>query len=86
MAAVDAETADKALKLIAVEYEVLPFVLDPEEAMKPTAPKHFPDGNIEGEARIFIRGDVAHLDEGLTTLLARKAGLPVKLQFTPSSS
>ena len=164
VAAVNAETADKALKLIAVEYEVLPFVLDPEEAMKPTAPKLFPDGNIEGEPRIFIRGDVekglaesdqvfereyrcpmgwggslepranvafwerdhltiwaagqsphrvqgtlaamfnvpeskvrvistyvgagfgtksaAHLDEGLTALLARKAGLPVKLQFT----
>jgi xanthine dehydrogenase molybdenum-binding subunit len=36
--AVDALTAEKALKLIEVEYEVLPFVLDPEEAMKPGAP------------------------------------------------
>lgn len=57
-AAVDAETAEKALKLITVEYEVLPFVLDPEEAMKPTAPVLFPDGNVEGEPRIFTRGDV----------------------------
>ena len=30
LAAVDAETADRALKLITVEYEVLPFVLDPK--------------------------------------------------------
>lgn len=36
--ATDALTAEKALKLIDVEYEVLPFVLDPEEAIKPGAP------------------------------------------------
>jgi xanthine dehydrogenase molybdenum-binding subunit len=36
--AVDALTAEKALKLIDVEYEVLPFVLDPEKAMEPGAP------------------------------------------------
>jgi xanthine dehydrogenase molybdenum-binding subunit len=36
--AVDTLTAEKALKLIEVEYEVLPFVLDPEEAIKPGAP------------------------------------------------
>lgn len=36
--AVDSLTAEKALKLIEVEYEILPFVLDPEEAIKPGAP------------------------------------------------
>lgn len=36
--AVDQLTAEKALKLIDIEYEVLPFVLDPEEAIKPGAP------------------------------------------------
>lgn len=36
--AFDALTAEKALKLIKVEYEVLPFVLDPEKAMEPGAP------------------------------------------------
>lgn len=36
--AVDALTAEKALKLIEVEYEVLPFVLDPEAAIEPGAP------------------------------------------------
>ncbi|HYE80664.1 MAG TPA: xanthine dehydrogenase molybdenum-binding subunit XdhA [Clostridia bacterium] len=36
--ACDALTAEKALKLIEVEYEVLPFVLDPEKAMQPGAP------------------------------------------------
>lgn len=38
VAAVDEETADKALKLIKVEYEKLPHVVDVEEAMKPGAP------------------------------------------------
>ncbi|MEQ1573067.1 MAG: xanthine dehydrogenase family protein molybdopterin-binding subunit [Vicinamibacterales bacterium] len=59
VAAVDAETAEKALKLIAIQYEVLPFVIDPEEAMKATASKLFEDGNQEGQARILTRGDVA---------------------------
>jgi len=58
IAAVDAETADEALRLITVEYEVLPFVLDPEEAMQPTAPQLFPDGNLAGQPRVLTRGDI----------------------------
>ena len=38
VAAVDEETADKAIKAIKVEYEKLPHVVDVEEAMKPDAP------------------------------------------------
>lgn len=38
VAAVDEATAEEALNLIQVEYEVLPAVFDPEEAMKPEAP------------------------------------------------
>ena len=38
VAAVDADTAEAALDLIEVEYEPLPTVFDPEEAMKPDAP------------------------------------------------
>jgi xanthine dehydrogenase molybdenum-binding subunit len=58
LAAVDAETADRALRLIDVKYEVLPFVLDPEEALKPGAPMLFPDGNLEGEPRVLSRGEI----------------------------
>ncbi|MHB1393615.1 MAG: xanthine dehydrogenase molybdenum-binding subunit XdhA [Clostridia bacterium] len=36
--ATDSLTAEKALKLIEVEYEILPFVLDPAEAIKQGAP------------------------------------------------
>ena len=39
VAAIDAHTAEKALELIEVEYEPLPYVLDPVEAMKPDAPQ-----------------------------------------------
>ncbi len=39
VAAVDEETADEALKLIDVKYEVLPAVFDIEEAIKPGAPQ-----------------------------------------------
>ncbi|MFT4583445.1 MAG: CO/xanthine dehydrogenase Mo-binding subunit [Gammaproteobacteria bacterium] len=38
VAAIDAPTAKKALKLIKVDYEVLPHVTDVDEAMKPGAP------------------------------------------------
>ena len=38
VAAIDAETARKALKLIKVDYEILPHVTDVDEAMKPGAP------------------------------------------------
>src|SRR5918996_1165993 len=58
LAAVDAETADKALKLITVQYEVLPFVVDPEEALKPGAPRLFEDGNLEGQPRMLNRGNI----------------------------
>src|SRR5262249_1274741 len=38
VAAVDADTAKKALKLIKVDYEILPHVTDVDEAMKKSAP------------------------------------------------
>lgn len=46
VAAVDEDTAEEALDLIKVDYEVLPAVFDPEEALKKNAPKlhdHAPD-------------------------------------------
>ncbi len=38
VAAIDLDTAEEAIRLIEVEYEPLPSVFDPEEAMKPGAP------------------------------------------------
>jgi CO/xanthine dehydrogenase Mo-binding subunit/aerobic-type carbon monoxide dehydrogenase small subunit (CoxS/CutS family) len=46
VAAVDRHTAEEALRHIVVDYEVLPFVLEPEEALQPGAPQIWPEGNI----------------------------------------
>jgi xanthine dehydrogenase molybdenum-binding subunit len=48
VAAIDAATAQKALELIEVKYEVLPWTLDPLEAMKPGAPQihDFANNNV----------------------------------------
>ena len=59
VAAKDEETAQEALGLIRVEYQKLPFVLDPEEALKPDAPKLYPEGNLIGGKPVVVsRGDV----------------------------
>ena len=55
VAAADADTAAEAVELIDVEYEELPAVFDPEEALKPGAPILYP-----GPRRIIAgRPDVA---------------------------
>jgi CO/xanthine dehydrogenase Mo-binding subunit len=43
VAAIDRATADEAAELIQVDYEVLPHVIDPDDAMKPDAPLLFED-------------------------------------------
>src|SRR6266851_2068339 len=51
VAAVDRHVAEEALLLISVEYETLPFVLDPEDALKPGAVQIWPEGNLSPNAR-----------------------------------
>lgn len=58
VAAVDEDRAAEALDLLNVDYEPLPFVLDPEEAMKPGAPKIHPQGNMIGKPLLLERGDI----------------------------
>jgi CO/xanthine dehydrogenase Mo-binding subunit len=43
VAAIDEDTAEEALSLIRVDYELLPAVFDPEEAMNPEAPEIHPN-------------------------------------------
>ncbi len=51
--------AEKAAKLIDVEYEELPFVVDPGEAMESDAAKVYESGNIvNGEPSVYERGDI----------------------------
>jgi CO/xanthine dehydrogenase Mo-binding subunit len=68
VAAESFDIAEKALQLLEIEWEVLPFVLDPEKAMQPDAPvihpKINPEGNVfpgggwSGDDVFVNRGDV----------------------------
>jgi xanthine dehydrogenase molybdenum-binding subunit len=64
VAATNRHIAEEALKLITVEYDALPFVLDQEEALRPESVKIWPDGNISLDAKnetkpeVYRRGDV----------------------------
>ncbi len=62
VACVAAETpkaAEEALRLIQVEYEILPFVVSAEKALKKDAPKLHPGGNITwGKPETYKRGDI----------------------------
>jgi xanthine dehydrogenase molybdenum-binding subunit len=64
VAATDRHLAEEALHLIAVDYEILEFVLDPEDALKPGAVKIWPEGNLclntrnEAQPTNVKRGDI----------------------------
>ena len=73
VAAVSEEIAEDAVRLIKVEYEVLPHLATVAQAMRPEAPQAFPKGNVT-EASVRQEGDVdaalasaAHVVEGLYT-------------------
>ena len=46
VAATNRHLAEEALRLIVVDYEELPFVLDQEAALEPDAPRIWPEGNL----------------------------------------
>ena len=52
VAAIDRHTAEEALRHITVDYEVLPFVLDQEDALKPDAPRSGPKATFRSTSRM----------------------------------
>ncbi|MGI9861758.1 molybdopterin cofactor-binding domain-containing protein [Moorella naiadis] len=61
VAAINEEIARAALDLIEVEYEILPAVFDPLQALKPEAPAihtHCTQKNVVGESLQFGLGDI----------------------------
>ncbi len=64
VAAVDEETCYKALKLIKVEYEELPTVFDPIEAMKDGAPRLF-DDKYENNINTRVDHHFGDIEKGL---------------------
>jgi xanthine dehydrogenase YagR molybdenum-binding subunit len=67
VAAITPEIADDAIHAIAVKYEILPHVVVPEEAIKPTAPKVVPDekeANVQEKAKA---GDLQKVEAAFAT-------------------
>jgi xanthine dehydrogenase YagR molybdenum-binding subunit len=71
VAAVTEEAAEDAVRLIKVDYEVLPHLATVEQAMRPEAPMVFPKGNVS-QVSERVEGNVeeglskaTHLVEGL---------------------
>ncbi len=74
VAAVAAETSQQAvdaLRAIAVDYEVLPFVVDETQALADDAPQIHEGGNRVGEPSRSERGDVAKGFEEADVVLSR---------------
>lgn len=61
VAAENEDIAEEAMKLIEVEYEILPAVFDPLEAMKPEAPRVHSD--IERNLAAEVRVEYGNLEE-----------------------
>jgi len=57
VAAVDENTAEEALRLISVEYKVLPHVVNPDKAMEQGAPQVHDSANVE-KINEYTRGNI----------------------------
>ena len=66
VAAVDEETATRALALIEVDYRVLPAVMDPHTALDRETPKLFP-GRIKGNLTKKVKLEFGDVDDALAT-------------------
>ncbi|MBU2602028.1 MAG: molybdopterin-dependent oxidoreductase [Actinobacteria bacterium] len=72
VAAESGEIARRACSLIEVEYELLPAVFDPIEAMTPTAPQLFAKGNISAHR---------HIERGQVTAVLAQAAVVISETF-----
>ena len=74
VAAETSEIAEQALKLIAVEYELLPILLDPADVMKPDAVRihdepeyvNFADSKPEKNLAAEIKIDIGNVEKGFS--------------------
>ena len=81
VAAVDEKTAQKALELIEVEYEPLPAVFDPEEAMEDSAPEvHQHKENLPMSGK-NVPGEPIHLNLGDVEQGFKESDLVVEESF-----
>ena len=69
VAALSTDIAADALKLIKVDYETLPFVVDMEAALPESAPRVFGSGSNVGRAMTSSVGDIARgLEQAAVTI------------------
>ena len=75
VAAVDELTATEAIEKIKVEYEPLPFVVDPMVTLRPGGPNARAEGNVWRPPQVtefkLPEAAVAELNEGRIPMLAR---------------
>lgn len=64
VAAVDQETADAAIELIEVEYELLPAVFTIEDALKPGAPDIHDGPKVKNNVSIQYRKEFGNIEQG----------------------
>jgi 4-hydroxybenzoyl-CoA reductase subunit alpha len=64
VAAVDEDTADRALELIEVEYELLPAVFDPFDAMEDGAPQLHEEPRFANNVNTKVNHHFGDVDEG----------------------
>ncbi len=76
VAAIDEKTAIKALDFIDVEYEELPAVFSPLEALKSTAPKIHESGNLITTSQV-VKGDVEQGFKEADIILERTYNVPI---------
>ncbi|MBV9582668.1 MAG: xanthine dehydrogenase family protein molybdopterin-binding subunit [Chloroflexi bacterium] len=90
IAAESEHIADEAMRLIQVQYEVLPAAMDFLEAMKSTTPKQFDsnlDGTILGVSPPLVRGDPTQKgDVSIDAVLTKAFEQHVALELTNSVS
>jgi CO/xanthine dehydrogenase Mo-binding subunit len=90
VAAESEHIADEAMRLIQVQYQVLPAAMDYLEAMKPSTPKQFDsqlDGTILGISPPLVRGDpTAKGDVTIDAVLTKSFEQHVALELTNSVS
>ena len=80
VAAVDEDTAERALSLIEVEYEPLEIIDTPEEALLPGAPQLYENGNImytnelkKGDVEVGFQGADTVIEETYSTQIMEHA-------------
>ena len=82
IAAIDELTATEAIEKIKVEYEPLPFVVDPMVTLRPGGPNARAEGNVWRPPQVtefkLPEAAVAELNEGRIPLLARLPCRPGK--------